>query len=235
MTFPNLAGIATKDLVETIGAGSFKASYINWSRTLQLLRQHAPGWLAETVPAADGSLIHRAPVGGYLMIRFVHVDGQVTPAVPQAIMDHKNQAVPYDRITARDVSDTQRRGTCLAAAYFFGLAAELWAKMPLESGWGTEEPEEAPKAPSKASTSVSRAPKEPVATQESTEASFRATAAEKGLSEHAIEGLLGVIKGDYAKGVATLAKKSAADVKKLNAQYAPKEPEPTEAEDLEQW
>ena len=40
--FPNLAGIATKDLVENIGTGKFKASYINWSRTMNLLRQNAP-------------------------------------------------------------------------------------------------------------------------------------------------------------------------------------------------
>ena len=36
MTFPNLAGVATKDLVENIGTGKFKASYINWSRTMWL-------------------------------------------------------------------------------------------------------------------------------------------------------------------------------------------------------
>ena len=39
---PNLAGVATAELVETIGGGNFKASYINWSRTLNLLRTHAP-------------------------------------------------------------------------------------------------------------------------------------------------------------------------------------------------
>ena len=33
---PNLAGVATKDLVETKGGGSFSASYINWSRTMNL-------------------------------------------------------------------------------------------------------------------------------------------------------------------------------------------------------
>ena len=32
--FPNLAGVATKDLVEKIGSGKFSAAYINWSRTL---------------------------------------------------------------------------------------------------------------------------------------------------------------------------------------------------------
>jgi hypothetical protein len=138
---PNLAGVATDDLVETIGAGSFKASYINWSRTLQLLREHAPGWLPETVPNADGSLLHAAPVGCYLLIRFRNGE-QVTPAVPQAVMDTRNAAIQRDKITARDLTDTHRRGVCLAAAMTFGLAYELWAKLPLESGHEEDKKEE---------------------------------------------------------------------------------------------
>lgn len=141
MQIPNLAGVATDDLVETIGAGSFKASYINWSRTLQLLREHAPGWLPETVPNADGSLLHAAPVGCYLLIRFRNGE-QVTPAVPQAVMDTRNAAIQRDKITARDLTDTHRRGVCLAAAMTFGLAYELWAKLPLESGHEEDKKEE---------------------------------------------------------------------------------------------
>lgn len=137
---PNLAGTATADLVEHIaGAGSFKASYINWSRTVNMLREHAPGWLPELVTNEHGSVLHRAPVGAYLLIRFRHVDGTVTPEVPQAIMDHKNKAIPLDKIDARDITDTHRRGVCLAAAFTFGLAYELWAKMPLESGFAENE------------------------------------------------------------------------------------------------
>ena len=141
MQIPNLAGIATTDLVETIGAGNFKASYINWSRTLQLLREHAPGWLPETVPNAEGSLLHAAPVGCYLLIRFRNGE-QVTPAVPQAVMDTRNAAIQRDKITARDLTDTHRRGVCLAAAMTFGLAYELWAKLPLESGHEEEKKDE---------------------------------------------------------------------------------------------
>ncbi len=141
MQIPNLAGVATDDLVETIGAGSFKASYINWSRTLQLLREHAPGWLPETVPNAEGSLLHAAPVGCYLLIRFRNGE-QVTPAVPQAVMDARNAAIQRDKITARDLTDTHRRGVCLAAAMTFGLAYELWAKLPLESGHEEDKKEE---------------------------------------------------------------------------------------------
>lgn len=137
MELPNLAGVATAELVEKIGGGNFSAAYINWSRTLNLLRQHAPGWLPETVPAADGGLLHQAPVGCYLLIRFRKGD-EVTPAIPQAVMDHKNAAMPIEKVTARDVTDTHRRGICLAAAMTFGLAYELWAKLPLESGYAPE-------------------------------------------------------------------------------------------------
>ena len=209
---PNLAGVASKDLVETIGSGRFSASYINWSRTMNLLRQNAPGWMVDYVPAGSGALLHEAPVGGYLMIRFRHIDGTLTPALPQAVMDHKNNSIPLEKISARDITDTQRRGMCMAAAMTFGLAYELWAKLPMESGYGggTETSAEAPAAAPKA------APKAEV-----TEATFREAALEKGFTTHAIEGLLGIIKGDYAKGVATVNKKSAAEVEKLNTKFAP--------------
>ena len=139
---PNLAGVATKDLVEQIGGGKFSASYINWARTINLLHQHAPGWLVNYVTNNDGGLVHKAPgMGGYLLIGFEHVDGTSTPPLPQAVMDHRNNAIPYDKISARDITDTQRRGMCMAAAMTFGLGYELWAKMPLESGYAASEPE----------------------------------------------------------------------------------------------
>lgn len=143
---PNLAGKATDDLVEKIGGGKFQASYINWSRTVNLLREHAPGWLPELVANEHGSVIHRAPVGAYLLIRFRHADGTVTPEVPQAVMDNNNKAIPLDRIDARDITDTHRRGVCMAAAFTFGLAYELWAKMPLESGFADNPKPEPPPA-----------------------------------------------------------------------------------------
>lgn len=133
MKVPNLAGVVTPDLVDHIGAGKFSAAYINWSRTVNLLRQHAPGWLPELVLAPDGGILHRAPVGAYLMVCFRNGE-DVTPPVPHAVMDTRNAAIPFDKITARDVTDTHRRGVCLAAAFTFGLAYELWAKLPMEQG-----------------------------------------------------------------------------------------------------
>ena len=139
---PNLAGVATKDLVEQIGSSKFSASYINWARTIHLLHQHAPGWMVNYVTNNDGGLVHKAPGnGGYLLIGFEHISGTATPPLPQAVMDHRNNPIPFDKISARDITDTQRRGMCMAAAMTFGLAYELWAKMPLESGYAAPEPE----------------------------------------------------------------------------------------------
>ena len=229
MSFPNLAGVATKDLVENIGTGRFQASYINWSRTMNLLHAHAPGWLVDYVPAEDGGLLHRAPVGGYLLIRFLNVEtGVQTPALPQAVMCHRNNAIPYDKITARDITDTQRRGMCMAAAMHFGLAYELWAKLPLESGFaqpdGSEEVAPAPKA--RVAPAATQAAPAVVSggTSEATEATFRETALEKGVHTVAIDALVAIVGdklgGDFGKGLGVLASKSAEE---LNAKYGPKE------------
>ena len=127
MELPNLAGVITEQDVESKGSGSYKADYISWARTMQLLHQHAPGWLPDAILADGGGLLHCCPNGCYLLIRFTHTDGSATPAVPQAVMDNRNSAIPFDKITARDITDTHRRGLAMAAALQFGLASELWA------------------------------------------------------------------------------------------------------------
>ena len=118
------------------------------------------------VTNSDGGLVHKAPgMGGYLLIGFEHVNGTSTPPLPQAVMDHRNNAIPYEKISARDITDTQRRGMCMAAAMTFGLGYELWAKMPLESGYAASEPEPemtsrpASKTITKAAEPVTESPK----------------------------------------------------------------------------
>ena len=202
---PNLAGVATQDLVEKIGTGRFEASYINWSRTLNLLRENAPGWCIQAVPALDGSILHKAPVGGYLLLRFQHEDGRVTPEVPQAVMDNRNAAIPFDKITARDITDTNRRGACLAAAMTFGLGYELWAKMPLESGYDADD------QPS------------PVATPKTvTKDDFLEAALEKGLSTFAVDQLLQKVGTNYSGAIKTLASKTLEWVNEQNKLYEEK-------------
>lgn len=215
---PDLSGVATKELVEQIGSGSFKASYINWSRTMNLLRKNAPGWMCEVVFAPEGGLVHRAPVGGYLLIRYRHASGFTTPEVPQAIMDHRNNSIPFEKITSRDVTDTQRRGACLVAAMQFGLAHELWAKMPLESGFSSEEPSEAPVSASKAPAN-NVAPKPSTKKKATSEADFRKMANEKGLCAEAIDALVAKISGKFDVGIDTLKTKDTSWVEAENSKF----------------
>lgn len=226
---PRLGGVATKDLVETIGSGSFKAQYINWSRTMELLRQHAPGWMVEVVFNADGELVHRAPVGGQLLLRFRHIDGTTTTEVPQAVMDHRNNSIPYEKITSRDVTDTHRRGACLLAALQFGLAYELWAKMPLESGYqvadtetiekAKQEASAAPKTGTKAQSPTTQEKVASAAAAKASEADFIAACTTKGLCEAAAKSLIPKLKGDFGNGIKTIAEKDDDFVAKLNAKF----------------
>ena len=238
---PNLAGVATKDLVDTIGTGRFQAAYINWARTINLLHEHAPGWMVDYVASPDGGLVHRAPIGGYLLIGFRHIDGTTTPALPQAVMDHKNNAIAYDKISARNITDTQRRGMCMAAAMTFGLTYELWAKDPMEEAYSRpaseEAPQVAPKAPVSAPPAAEKAPTtkkaapapggtseaaKAVKESEVTEATFREAALEKGVHTVAIDTLVAIVNdklsGDFEKGLGVLSSKSAEE---LNEKYAP--------------
>lgn len=238
--FPNLAGVVTQDLVESIGTGKYSAAYVNWSRTHQLLRSNAPGWSVETKEAPDGGILFRAPVGGYLQLRAAHSDGTVGPWVPQAIMNNSNKDIDFEKIGARNITDTQRRGSCMCLAYTFGLAGEIWAKMKLESGWGVNEEEGAvlaPKAPAPSLTAPVAAPAEVKA---ATEATFREAALTKGVDTRAIDSLVAIVNeklgGDFNKGLATLNSKTAGE---LNEKYAPSDqPEPSKvaaADDSSQW
>lgn len=234
---PNLAGVATKDLVDKIGTGRYSASYISWSRTINLLHQHAPGWMVDYEAAPDGGMIHRAPVGGYLMIRFRHIDGTVTPALPQAIKDHKHNPIAYEKIGARDVTDTQRRGMCMAAAMVFGLGYELWANDPMEDSYSRPAPDSAPDSAPKPPTAQAAPKAAPAAatggTSEVTETTFREAALEKGVHTVAIDALVAIVKGDklngdFGKGLEVLGSKS---WEELNSKYGPKEEETSS----EQW
>lgn len=131
---PYLAGIITTDDVSTKGTGNFKADYVNWARIANLLHQHAPDWEFHLRLTADGNHIWKAPNGtGYVVGYFTGPDNDSTPDFPQAVMDNRNAPVLYEKISARDVTDTHRRCLCTAAAYSFGLAYELWAKEEVEN------------------------------------------------------------------------------------------------------
>jgi hypothetical protein len=129
MTYPNLAGIITKDDVYSKGSGSYAASYVAWARIANHLHTHASGWEFHLKQAQDGNHIWKAPDGtGYLIGYFTGPEDQATADFPFPIMDNRNNAIQFDKISARALTDAHRRALCACAAFTLSLGYELWAK-----------------------------------------------------------------------------------------------------------
>lgn len=195
---------------------------------MELMRQNAPGWLPEIVPHPEtNATLWPSSVGASIMIRWVHISGQTTPGVMQAVMDNRNNSIPIERITSRDESDTFVRGICKSAALQFGLAYELWAKMPLESGYApatesgtTTEPATATKKTASKSTGKLSAEIDTSMTDEGAlKNEFIKTATSMGLCEGAVKDLIERVKGDFASGIKTLKSKDESFVSQMNAKF----------------
>jgi hypothetical protein len=152
--YPNLDDVITKADIDTKGGGKFAADYVNHMKVSQLLRKHAPGWQFETRPFVDHDGIEhdcwKAPNGSAYVKGFFRAPTgsgfKDTPDMPQAVMDNRNQSIPFDKVSARDFTDTERRCQCTAAARHFGLAYQLWAKVEIENPHrGDEKPSPAVK------------------------------------------------------------------------------------------
>jgi hypothetical protein len=224
---PNLKGLVTKEMVKTIGTGKYAATYTPWAKIAELLNDKAPGWQPELVLSQEGTHAHRAPIGGYLVIRFRNIfTGAVTTEWIQSIQDNRHQSIPWDKIDSRDVSDTSRRGFALAAAAVFNLGIELWTRDPLESGYSRVVEESGDVSPAvQAATKPAATDTKPdgaappAATSKET---FLEAALTKGLTTHAAEALAVKLKGNYAGGIDRLKEKDDAWVKSFNEASAPK-------------
>lgn len=150
MTYPNLAGVITKDDVFRKGTGSYAADYVSWARIANHLHTKAPGWEFALREAPDGGHVWKAPDGtGYIMGYFTGPEDESTELFPYPCQDHRNQPIQYDKVSCRVLTDTHRRGLCAAAAYFFSLGFELWAKEEVAEATKTE-PESTTVAPAPA-------------------------------------------------------------------------------------
>lgn len=163
MTYPNLAGVITKDDVHSKGTGSYAASYVAWARIANHLHTHAPGWEFHLKPSPDRDHIWKAPDGtGYLVGYFTGPDDQATADFPFPVMDNRNNAIQFDKISARALTDAHRRALCACAAFTLSLGYELWAKEEVAEA-GTA-PAAAPVAPAEAKAKpAAKAKQEPVA------------------------------------------------------------------------
>ena len=94
-----------KDDVYKKGSGSFSASYVAWARIAQLLHEHAPGVDFHLEPTPDGQIVHKAPDGtGYVLgshTNFTSAEGEQTSRFPFPCMDHRNNPIQFDKVSAR--------------------------------------------------------------------------------------------------------------------------------------
>lgn len=161
--YPCLDNVITKDDVSTKGGGKFAADYVNHMKTSQLLRLHARGWDFELKTFIDADGIEndcwRAPDGTAYVKGFFRAPAgsgfMDTPAMSQAVMDNRNNPIPWEQVSSRDVTDTERRCMCTAAARHFGLAWQLWAKVAIEDPM--DESTRPAKAPAKAKAAAPKA------------------------------------------------------------------------------
>ena len=163
MTYPNLAGVITKDDVHSKGTGSYAASYVAWARIANHLHTHAPGWEFHLKPSPDRDHIWKAPDGsGYLVGYFTGPDDQATADFPFPLMDNRNNAIQFDKISARALTDAHRRALCACAAFTLSIGYELWAKEEVAEAGAV--PVAAPAAPAEAKAKpAAKTKQEPVA------------------------------------------------------------------------
>jgi hypothetical protein len=167
MTYPNLAGVITKDDVYTKGTGSYAASYVAWAKIANHLHTHAPGWEFHLKPAQDGTHLWKAPDGtGYLIGYFTGPEDQATADFPFPVMDNRNNPVQLDKISARALTDAHRRALCACAAFSLSLGYELWAKEEVAEAGSTATETvviEVPEVKAKPAAKKQAAPATPVA------------------------------------------------------------------------
>tara|TARA_R110001606_G_scaffold144901_1_gene284278 strand:+ start:1028 stop:1729 length:702 start_codon:yes stop_codon:yes gene_type:complete len=165
MKLPYLAGVVTANDVRQKGSGSYAADFVSWAKIMQLINEKAPGWMPQLGMSPEGGHVFKAPNDtGYLQVCFVHSEEGETMEWPQAIMDNRNNPIAYEKITARDVTDTHRRAICSAAAAFFSLGYELWAREEYAAAADLGEPPEPvskPAAASKPKPAAQKLPESP--------------------------------------------------------------------------
>ena len=126
MQKPNLKGIIQPEDIYKKG----KYSYVSWARTSEYLNELAAGWEfhLELPPSFETTgVVWAAPDGtGYLMGYFTDPEGKKGAVYPYSIMDNRNEPIKLVKISARDITDSHRRGFCFCAAKEFNLGSELW-------------------------------------------------------------------------------------------------------------
>jgi hypothetical protein len=129
MPVPYLGGELKKG--ETEKKGRF--DYAAWAVICNKLNNRDERWQPGIRFNPDGLPYHICGNTAAVLIYFKEYEtGKETPDWFYPITDHKNNPIQLDNLTSWDINNGHKRGICSAAAGFFSLGFEIWAKKELE-------------------------------------------------------------------------------------------------------
>ena len=128
MSVPYLGGELKKG--ETEKKGRF--DYAAWAVICNKLNNENERWQPGIRFNPDGLPYHICGNTAAVLIYFKEYEtGKETPDWFYPITNNQNKPIPLDHLTCWDVNNAHKRGLCSAAAGFFSLGYELWAKEEL--------------------------------------------------------------------------------------------------------
>ena len=128
MPVPYLGGELKKG--ETQQKGRF--DYAAWAVICNKLNNENERWQPGIRFNADGLPYHICGNTAAVLIYFKEYEtGKETPDWFYPITNNQNKPIPLDHLTCWDINNAHKRGLCSAAAGFFSLGYELWAKEEL--------------------------------------------------------------------------------------------------------
>ena len=128
MPVPYLGGELKKG--ETEKKGRF--DYAAWAVICNKLNNENERWQPGIRFNPDGLPYHICGNTAAVLIYFKEYEtGKETPDWFYPITNNQNKPIPLDHLTSWDINNAHKRGLCSAAAGFFSLGYELWAKEEL--------------------------------------------------------------------------------------------------------
>jgi len=128
MPVPYLGGELKKG--ETEKKGRF--DYAAWAVICNKLNNRDERWQPGIRFNPDGLPYHICGNTAAVLIYFKEYEtGKETPDWFYPITNNQNKPIPLDHLTCWDINNAHKRGLCSAAAGFFSLGYELWAKEEL--------------------------------------------------------------------------------------------------------
>ena len=128
MSVPYLGGELKKG--ETQQKGRF--DYAAWAVICNKLNNENERWQPGIRFNPDGLPYHICGNTAAVLIYFKEYEtGKETPDWFYPITNNQNKPIPLDHLSCWDINNAHKRGLCSAAAGFFSLGYELWAKEEL--------------------------------------------------------------------------------------------------------